>query len=83
MWDVASYTLGPAFGSQRFRQIRDRKTNFNVFGDGFAPTLGLGLGLRSKRGHSYGRRDNVMLEVLEVHAKCEAKRTRGVGWTGE
>ena len=55
------------------------KTNlgFNIFGDGFAPALGLGL--RSKRGQSYGWRDNV---VLEVHAKCEAKRTRGVDEAG-
>jgi hypothetical protein len=39
----------------------------------FAPTLGLGL--RSKRGRSYGWLDNTM---IEVHAECEAKRTRGV-----
>jgi hypothetical protein len=39
----------------------------------FAPALGLGL--RSKRGRSYGWRDNAM---IGVHAKCEAKRTRGV-----
>jgi len=38
-----------------------------------------GSGSRSKRGRSYGWRDNVM---LGVHAKCEAKRARGVDGVG-
>ena len=76
IWDSA---LSPGSGCKSEAGSGSKKNN-NIFGDGFAPTLGLGLGLRSKREHPYGWRDNVM---LEVHAKCEAKRARGVDETSQ
>ena len=60
---------------------RDKENENSTFGDRFAPMLRLVLG--PKRGRWHGWRDKVM---LGAHAKCEAKRTRGVGgrarWQG-